>query len=97
MTKAELKRVERLHLLRTLFHYGPASAVEVCRRANTECDGDERFDELPEIKPRGITMKLNGLSVAGLVKGRYPGGGEPMLWELTERGRGKAVALEETQ
>jgi hypothetical protein len=86
MTRDREKFLERVHLLRTLINYGPASAVDIAERANSVWD-DEMFAGLPEIKRRGITSKLNGMSLNGMVTGWYPGGGKPMVWEVTAHGR----------
>lgn len=73
MTAAE-KRLERLHILRMMQAMGyPAPAAAICERANEECSVEEghpdldALDALPLISPRGITSKLNAMSLAGLV------------------------------
>jgi DNA-binding HxlR family transcriptional regulator len=75
-------------------NYGSMPALDVAYHANTECDLDI-LDQLPEISRRGITSKLNALSRDGRVTGTYPGGGSPMVWAITERGRWLADSLED--
>lgn len=96
MTKSRQKHLERIHIIRTLINYGPLSAVELAYHCNTECDHDA-LEALPEINPRGITMKLQGMSLDGLVDGTYgpvlppPG---PMQWSATEKGHKASETFE---
>jgi hypothetical protein len=92
VTKRE-KYLERIHILRTLINYGPTYGANLAERCNTECDHDA-FDDLAEIKPRGITQKLNALSLEGMARGWWPGDGQPMLWEVTEKGRAASAIFE---
>jgi hypothetical protein len=85
-TRAHTKRLERLHILATLDAHGKIYGTEVVAIANSECAHDA-LDALPELANRGITAKLNSLSLDGLTRGAWPGDGTPMKWEITNSGR----------
>lgn len=86
LSAREVRYLERVHLCRIITNYGPLPALEIVRLANTECDHD-LFDSLPEISRRGITSKLNSMSLNGMVRGDMPGDGSPMVWRITDHGR----------
>lgn len=83
MSRTKEKEMERMHLLSTIVNYPDRSTQEIRDIANDECQHDS-FDPLPHISPRGITGKLNGLSLAGLIDGWQDGG--EMRWRPTDNG-----------
>lgn len=87
-----MKRLERIHLLRQLRTHGPMPARELVERANTECDHD-LLEEVRAISPRGITAKLQGMSLDGLVNGRLSAPGGDIVWKTTDRGDSLADTL----
>lgn len=100
MTKA-VKRLERIHILRTLVQHGPQmTGLEVVERANSECD-HELLEDLPEITARGVGQKLNAMALDGLVTGdraapyRSGKANPPMLWSVTDKGRELAMSIDE--
>jgi hypothetical protein len=82
VTKRE-KELERMHLLSTIVNYPWRLAAEVADLANNECQHD-LFDPLPFISPRGITAKLNAMSLAGLLDGSVTV--EGIQWCATDEG-----------
>lgn len=87
---AEQKRLQRLHILATLAGHGPMTGLELVKVANDEC-ADDRFDQLPDLSPRGVGQKLSALSLRGLVTGR-PRRSRVLServceWDITESGR----------
>jgi hypothetical protein len=86
LTRAEIKRRERLHILATLAEYGPMTGLEVVRRANGEC-AHEALEMLSDLTNRGIAAKLDGLWSRGLAVGEHHGGAQPIVWRITEVGR----------
>ncbi len=102
MTAAE-KRLERLHILRTMRNAVIAmTAKDIASRANAECSVSEdhpdlgAIDALPPISPRGITAKLNAMSLDGLVVMWLGGNGWPNEWSLTDKGR-EAIAAADSR
>lgn len=96
-TKTRERYLERIHIVRTLINYGPLSAVELAYHCNTECDHDA-LETLPEINPRGLTMKLNGMAVDGLVQASYGPvlrlASSPLQWRATGQGHEASKAFE---
>lgn len=96
VTRARLRELERIHLLRTLVNYGPMTATRVAEVANGACD-DEAFDGLPEISARAIAGKLNGLSIAGLVTAEHRRAervaDRVLIWRVTKHGEQTAAAF----
>jgi DNA-binding HxlR family transcriptional regulator len=84
------KRLERVHILRTLHNYGPAmTGAEVVERANSDSDR-EYLDDLPEIHPRAIGARLNSLWRDGMIAPTSEINHDrkrPTQWSITGNGR----------
>jgi hypothetical protein len=88
---AEQKRLERLHILATLAQYGPMTGLELVKVANDEC-ADDRFDQLPDLSPRGVGQKLNALSLRRDVRAEYIEAKRLYEWSITDMGRAMLAA-----
>jgi hypothetical protein len=90
------KTLERILILRTMLNLDPKgnglSGIEIADRASTECD-DERLEGLPPISRRGIGQKLNAMSLAGLVDGRWEPEQRLYFWRVKIAGRELAASL----
>jgi DNA-binding HxlR family transcriptional regulator len=91
------KMLERILILRTIINYGPEiPAKDIADRASTECDHD-LLDSLPAISRRGISQKLQAMSLEGLVTATPRRGPRPSdrvsLWSVTEAGRELAESI----
>lgn len=92
MTK-NVKQRERDHLLLTVDAYGPLPAWRIREIANGECQHDS-YDDLPEIGPKGITPKLNSMSLDGLLEADLtPDETGHIWWRTTKPGSEKAKLL----
>jgi hypothetical protein len=94
VTKARMKALERIHILRTIINGGGESgmhAAVIADRANAECDHD-LLEMLPEISRRGIGQKLSAMSLDGLLQARLDRD-RIYLWTVTAKGQEMAGSL----
>ena len=104
MTKAEQKRLERIHILRTIYNYDTPCGmrgVSIADLANEACDHD-LLEGLPPISRRAIGQKLQAMSIDGLVVGEMPrdwrslplSERRTLLWRITDKGRDLACSID---